>query len=220
MAKKTILKPTTNEALSDLFLSMALKEDNRQDADKAFTVFYNHYKNYLYTVVKNACKQWEMYGPDLIQAVHENTFLKVYQKAESFLMIEDIPFKRQEKNMKAWLGKIAYREMLMLLRQFKDEKEKMEYHDNLDFIENPDEEIDLQSKEEVLLAGKALKTLSERDRNILVTYLMFEDGKKKLPRNEIHRLAEMWIVHPDNLRQIKKRSMDKAKKYIETHKSK
>ena len=44
MAKTITLKPLTNEALADLFLSMALKEDNRQDAEKAFAVFYNRYK--------------------------------------------------------------------------------------------------------------------------------------------------------------------------------
>lgn len=220
MAKTITLQPLTNEALADLFLSMALKEDNRQNAEKTFAEFYNRYKNYLYTVVKNACKSWEMYGDELIQTVHENTFLTVYEKAESFIMIEDIPFKRQEKNMKSWLGRIAEREMLQLLRQFKIDKDKIEYSDDLTFLENINEEIKPQDSENFLLAEKALNTLSKRDRNILVTYLMFQDGNKKLPRNEIQRLADMWEVHPDNMRQIKKRSMTKVQKYIETYKGK
>ena len=220
MVKAVTLKPLTNEALAELFLSMALKDDNRQDAEKAFSEFYNRYKNYLYTVVNKACKAWEMYGSELIQTVHENTFLQVYEKAESFMMIESIPFERQEKNMKSWLGRIAHREELLLLRQFKDEKEKIEYRDDLTFLEDLNEEIKSQTSGDFLLAEKALKTLSERDRNIFVTYLMFEDGNKKLPSNEIQRLADMWDVLPDNLRQIKKRSMAKVKKYIEKYKSK
>jgi RNA polymerase sigma factor (sigma-70 family) len=220
MAKTITLMPLTNEALADLFLSMALKEDNRPDAEKAFAEFYNRYKNYLYTVIRNACKSWEMYGDELIQAVHQNTFLTVFEKSEDFLLIEDIPFERQEKRMKSWLGKIAHREMLQLLRQFKKDKEKIEYHDDLIFLDNSDEEIKPQKSEEFLLAEKALQTLSERDRNILVTYLMFEDGSKKLPSDEIQRLADMWDVLPDNMRQIKKRSLAKAKKYMETYKSK
>ena len=220
MAKTITLKPLTNEALADLFLSMALKEGDRQEAEKAFAEFYNRYKNYLYTVVRNACKSWIMYGDELIEEVHRNTFLTVYEKAESFLLIEDAPFERQEKRMKSWLGKIAQTEMFKLLRLLKDEKEKIEYYDDLTFLENSDEEIKPQKSEDFLLAEKALKTLSERDRNILVTYLMFEDGNKKLPSNEIQRLAEMWDVLPDNMRQIKKRSMTKAQKYIETYKSK
>jgi DNA-directed RNA polymerase specialized sigma24 family protein len=136
------------------------------------------------------------------------------------MMIENIAFERQEMRMKSWLGKIAHKEMLLLLRQFKDEKEKIEYHNDLTFLENPDEEVNPQTAEEILLAEKALRTLSERDRNILVTYLMFEEGNKQLPRTEIQRLADMWDVLPDNMRQIKKRSLAKVKQYIETYKNK
>ncbi len=220
MAKTITLKTLTNESLADLFLSMSLKEDNRQEAEKAFTIFYNLYKNYLYTVVRKACESWPMYGEELIQTVHENTFLKVYEKAEDFLIIEDIPFDRQEKRMKSWISKIARNEMFKLLRELKEEKDNIEYHENLVLFENPDEEIEAQKSEDFILAEKALNSLSERDRHILVTYLMFEEDNKKLPSSEIKRLAEMWNVLPDNLRQIKKRSLEKVRKYIETYKSK
>ena len=220
MAKTIKLKPATNEALADLFLSMAMKDDDRQEAERAFTQFYDCYKNYLFTVVKNVCQSWEAYGDELIQAVHENTFLTVYEKAESFMIIEDLPFERQELRMKAWLGKIAYREMLLLLRKFKDEKEKIDYHDDLSFLEQREEADNSQVNEEILLVEKALKTLSDRDRHILITYMMFEDGNKQLPKPEIQRLAEVWDVLPDNMRQIKKRSIAKIKQYIETSKKK
>ncbi len=218
MAKTITLKPLTSEALADLFLSMALKEDDRQEAEKAFADFYNLYKNYLYTVVRNACKSWEMYGDELVQGVHQNTFLTVYEKAESFLRIEEVPVERQEKRIKSWLGRIAEREMYKLLRELKDEK--IDYHDDLTFLENSDNEVETQKTEDFLLVEKALNTLKERDRNILITYLMYEDGNKKLPSIEIKRLAEMWDVLPDNMRQIKKRSLAKVEKYIETYKSK
>jgi predicted P-loop ATPase len=47
---------------------------------------------------------------------------------------------------------------------------------------------------------------------------MFEDGNKQLPKPEIQRLAEIWDVLPDNMRQIKKRSIAKVKQFIETTK--
>ena len=216
MAKTITLIPLTNEALAEMFLSMALKEDNRPDAEKTFSVFYNRYKNYLYTIVKKACKSWEMYGDELVEAVFENTFLTVYAKAESFMVIEDIPFERQEKRMKSWLCKIAKNEMLQLLQQFKIDKDKIEYTDDLSFLENINEEILPQATSDYMLAEKALQTLSERDRNILVTYLMFEDGNKKLPSTEIQRLSDMWNIHPDNMRQIKKRSLAKTELYIKS----
>jgi len=220
MAKTITLQPLTNEVLAELFLSMAMKEDNRPDAEKAFSVFYTQYKDYLYTIVKNACKSWEMYGDELIESVFNNTFLTVYAKAESFMVIEDIPFERQEKRMKSWLGKIAKNEMLQLLRQFKVEKDKIEYTDDLTPFLSIEEEIIPQATSDYLLAEKALQTLSERDRNILTTYLMFEDGNRNLPSIEIQRLSDMWNTHPDNLRQIKKRSLAKVKLFIETYKIK
>ena len=220
MAKTITLQPLTNEALAELFHTMAMKEDNRLDAEKAFSVFHKRYKNYLYTIVKNACKSWKMYGEELIEAVFDNTLLTVYAKAESFMVIEGIPFEHQEKRMKSWLSIIAKNEMLQLLRQFKVEKDKIEYTDDLTFFENISEEIIPQATSDYLLAEKALQTLSERDRNILITYLMFEDGNKKLPSIEIQRLSDMWNILPDNMRQIKKRSLAKVELYIKTYKNK
>ena len=220
MAKTITLQPLTNEALAELFLTMAMKEDNRLDAEKAFSVFHKCYKNYLYTIVKNACQSWKMYGEELTEAVFDNTLLTVYAKAESFMVIEGIPFEHQEKRMKSWLGIIAKNEMLQLLRQFKVDKDKIEYTDDLTSFLNIEEETEHQATSDYLLAEKALQTLSERDRNILTTYLMFEDGNRNLPSIEIQRLADMWNIHPDNMRQIKKRSLAKVELYIKTYKNK
>ena len=220
MTKAIILQPLTNEVLAELFLSMAMKEENRTEAERAFSVFYNRYKNYLYTIVNNACRSWEMYGDELIEAVFENSFLTVYAKAESFIVIEDIPFERQENRMKSWLGKIAKNEMLQLLRQFKVDKDMIDYTDDLTSFINIEEETEHQATSDYLLAEKALQTLSERDRSILTTYLMFEDGNRNLPSIEIQRLSDMWNTHPDNMRQIKKRSLAKVEMYIKTNKNK
>lgn len=220
MAKTITLQPLTNEALADLFLAMAMKEEDRQNAEKAFTEFYNRYKSFLFTVIKKACKSWEMYGDGLIETVFENTFLTVFDKAETFLKLDDIPFERQEKRMKAWLSQIAKNEMLQLLRQYRIDKDKVEFTDDLSFVERMEDETEEIISDDILLAEKALQTLNERDRNILVTYLMYEDGNKKLPSSEIQKLADMWGVLPDNMRQIKKRSLAKLEIFIKTHKNK
>jgi RNA polymerase sigma factor (sigma-70 family) len=220
MAKSITLIPLTNEALADLFLSMAMKDDDRQNAEKAFTEFYNRYKRFIYTVIKKACKPWEMYGQELIDTVFESTFLNVYEKAEIFMIVDEIPFERQERRLKSWLSQVAKNEMLQLLRQYRIDKDKIEYSDDLSFIEIIDSETEEIKSDDILLAEKALQTLSERDRNILVTYLMYENGNKKLPSIEIQKLADMWGVLPDNLRQIKKRSLAKLEIFIKTYKNK
>ncbi len=219
MAKAITLKPLTNESLADLFLSMAMKEDNPQAGEKAYNDFYYRYKNYLYTIIKKACKSWEMYGNDLVEATFENTLLTVYAKAESFIVIERIPIENQERRMKAWLGKIANNEMLKLLRDSRTEKDKVEYIEDLTFFEDIYEDIEVPKSQDILLAERALNSLSERERDILVTYLMFQDGNKQLPRDEIQKLSDIWNVHSDNLRQIKKRAMSKLEMYMKTYKN-
>lgn len=216
MAKK--LEPLTNETLADIFLSMAMKKDDMQNAEKAFTEFYNRYKSFIYTVIKKACRSWKMYGDELIETVFVNTFLTVYEKAETFMLIDNVHFERQEKRMKYWLSQVAKHEMLQLLRQYKINKDKIEYLDDLSFLERIDNETEEIKSDDILLAEKAFQTLSERDRDILVTYLMYEDGNKKLPSDEIQRLANMWGVLPDNMRQIKRRSLRKLEIYIKTYK--
>ncbi|MCK9208106.1 MAG: sigma-70 family RNA polymerase sigma factor [Salinivirgaceae bacterium] len=220
MAKTITLQPLTNEALTDLFLAMAMKEEDRQNAEKAFTELYNRYKSFLFTVIKKACKSWEMYGDELIETVFENTFLTVFDKAETFLKLDDISFERQEKRMKAWLSQIAKNEMLQLLRQYRIDKDKIVFTDDLSFIERIENETVEIISDDILLAEKALQTLNERDRNVLVTYLMYEDGNKKLPSSEIQKLADMWGILPDNMRQIKKRSLAKLEIFIKTQKNK
>jgi RNA polymerase sigma factor (sigma-70 family) len=211
------LVPLTNESLANLFLAMAMKEDDRAEAEKAFNEFYNRYKDYLDTVVRKVCSSWKMYGVELAESVFQNTFITVFEKAESFIIIDDLDFKKQETRMKAWLGKIAKNEMLILLRDMKDRKDKLEYTDDFSFgFNNIDEPI--AYSEDYLIAEKALSSLNERDRDILVTYLIYEDGNKKLPREEIQRLANLWNVLPDNLRQIRKRSFEKMKQFFETFK--
>ncbi|WP_352422966.1 sigma-70 family RNA polymerase sigma factor [Proteiniphilum sp.] len=215
MEVKSDLKTLNEIDLADLFLRMSLKEENRQDAEQAFSLLYERYKDFIYTVVKKACLPWKMYGEDLILSVHQNTFLTVYQKADQFLLIDEVVADKKEYRLKAWLAAIAKNEMYQLLREFKEYKEKMVRVDDLSFtIFSLEPEVTEEPSANLLLVEKALNTLNERDKHILITYLMYEDGNRKLPREEIQKLADMWNVHPDNMRQIKKRSLDKIKKYM------
>ena len=207
----------TNVTLADMFLAMSMKEVDRPTAEKAFNAFYYRYKDYLFSIVNKACISWKMYGEDLVKDVFQNTFLSVYQKAESFLLIDDLPIENQEKRLKAWLGRIAQNEMFQLLRE--NSKEKIDYLEDLSIFNESSEENEIIASENVLLVEKALSNLKERDRDILITYIQFEEGNKKLPRDEISRLSEYWEVLPDNMRKIKQRALLNVKEYIETYKS-
>jgi len=44
--------------------------------------------------------------------------------------------------------------------------------------------------------------------------MRFQDGKKKLPPEELERLATLYDTTSDNLRQIKSRALKKVKDFI------
>ena len=75
-----------------------------------------------------------------------------------------LPFERQEKRMKAWLSQIAKNEMLQLLRQYRIDKDKVEFTDDLSFVERMEDETEEIISDDILLAEKALQTLNERER--------------------------------------------------------
>ena len=68
------------------------------------------------------------------------------------------------------------------------------------------------------LIKEALAELTDKDRDILLTYLDNDIGDgKHLPTSIIKELTTKYGVTSAALRQIKKRSIDKVKSYIEKH---
>jgi RNA polymerase sigma factor (sigma-70 family) len=206
-----------HEKLENLFLMMAMKDDDRKKAELAFNEFYSRFSKYLYAIIKKATIPfYPTYGDELCDGVFQNTLLTIYEKADKFISIDEINDKSKEKRIKAWLGKIAQTEMYILLRELRPEKDKICY--NTDYINESDildtiEDPKLPSFERKLL-DSALSYLKERDRAILLTFYQYEEIGKKMPTNAIEELCEYFNTTPENLRQIKKRSFEKIKKHI------
>jgi len=64
------------------------------------------------------------------------------------------------------------------------------------------------------LLDAALNLLSERDREILLTYFMYQEENKHLPDDVLEELSLRYSTTSANIRQIKKRALDKIKAYI------
>jgi RNA polymerase sigma factor (sigma-70 family) len=208
--KETIkLHPYKDDPLTDLIFAMAMREEDEKNASEAFTEFYKRFKNYVYTIAYRACQHWKQYGEEeLTNALLNNTFLTFYLKSGNFYdKIDQLPLERQEARVKALLGRISQRELLALTKEKRD--------DNIDFVDVlEDQEVDNSTYEESAdfqLMEKALDSISEKKRDILVTYTLYGGCGKKLPDEDIERLANTWEVHPDSLRQIKKRALDEIK---------
>ena len=66
---------------------------------------------------------------------------------------------------------------------------------------------------------EALDTLSEKERDVLIVwaeYYRFGNKYQRLPDDISSSLAGRWNTTPENVRQIRKRAIDKIKKHVET----
>lgn len=59
-----------------------------------------------------------------------------------------------------------------------------------------------------------LQTLSEKERDVLLTYMMYQDGNKHLPDEVTKLLCERYGTTSVNLRKIKQRTLEKVKTHI------
>ncbi|NOQ76045.1 MAG: hypothetical protein GQ574_28825 [Crocinitomix sp.] len=214
MAKTIELNPLKAEALPDLFLQISMRAEDQQSAEKALAEIQRRYQNFLYTIIRRACSSWKQYGEDLIISTYSNTLLALYLKADKFIEIDDLDESNQERRFKGWLAKVAQTELLMLLRELRNDN--IEYIEDDSFLSIEDKKNEELPSQNILLIEDALKTLKERDRDILVTYMMFQDGRKQLPKEEMERLTEIWETTPDNARQIRRRAFMKVESFVKT----
>lgn len=56
--------------------------------------------------------------------------------------------------------------------------------------------------------------LSEKDQEILLTYMMYQDGNKHLPDEVLKELCDKYETTSVNLRKIKERALQKVKTFI------
>ena len=74
-----------------------------------------------------------------------------------------------------------------------------------------DEEVVLPEKE---ILNAALDSLTERERHILMTYMLYSDGRKHLPNDVLQGLMEQYETTADNVKHIKSRALAKIKAHI------
>ena len=169
-------------------------------------------------VSKNCPKGSAYYDQSLIKATVHNTFHNAYFRAETFKIEGEMEEANLELRVKAWLSQIAKNEMRQLL------KATIPYLNNNKFTKDdtstePTElpsylQEDKPTSLERDLIDRALATLPEREKHVLLTYMRFQDGNKKLPREELERLATLYDTTSDYLRQIKSRALKKVKDFI------
>ncbi|MBK8427616.1 MAG: sigma-70 family RNA polymerase sigma factor [Lewinellaceae bacterium] len=213
----------TSETSTELLAYMALyRDDEPQEAQEAFNVFYHRYCHFLTAVVaKNCPKGSAYYDNSLVETTVHNTFYKAYLRAETFKPNVEEDGAKVEHRVKAWLSGIAKNELWQLLKitiPYLNNHKLTDDFESSDPLELPaylqeDEPTSLERD----LIDRALASLPEREKDVLLTYTRFDDGRKQLPKEEIERLATLFDTTSDYLRQIRLRAFKKVKDFIKAN---
>ena len=194
----------------DLLVLMSFQKENKKEAEYAFQVFYDKYTNFLWSLCYSICtkRKGVSEGKELAKDVFNNTMMSIYESSHTY--------DSQKSKVKTWMSRIAKNEMCDLE---KGESLFTPLNKDIYYVLDNDgeEDIDFVSPEKKDL-DKALDTLSEKEKDVLLTYMLYSDGKKHLPDEIIRELCQRYCTLPATLRQIKKRSLEKVKNYLTSNK--
>lgn len=204
--------------LEETLLTFSYKEENEQEAHKAFTKFYHEYSRYIYKVIIEAKKSAPYFYDDIVDIVAENTFLTIYDNPLDFIIEENDTDQVVDKKLKGYLAVIAKNELKGLLNKGYCLQEHDLILDNEEIFFDPPE-IQLPADNEISVFQKILQevllTFSERDRLILLSiYDCHQEGKKR-PKETMKWLAEVHNTSDMNIRKIKSRCDKKIIEHFE-----
>lgn len=203
------LKVRPGEKLTDFELLTAIssKASSPLNSVEAFNEFYLRYYDYVWKCSYFACEG----SPDrngLAKDIFQNTFIKVKLKASLY---------KKDVGVKGWLGTIVRNEFIDIFRS-KINVNKVVEIDGLSeeilVYENENNEISNLNR---LQLESALAQLSERDRDVILTYFRYHDPlspMQHLPENEIKYLTNKYNTTSTNLRKIKQRALKKLESIL------
>lgn len=199
---------------------MALANGDRADgaAREAFGAFFERHAGWLQALVKarqlGRIVDWDEGVKDVVQI----TFKRAFRGASGFELdrLAGCDSERARRRVRAWLGGIANRVVVDLLRAQApllelDEERDADPETPLDVLLGPDEEGPL------IQALKAeLEKLPPREREILAVDVQHKlgAGGQHLPAGVARALAEKWNTTPENIRQIRRRTLQKLKEAL------
>lgn len=199
---------TTLYTDEDLFFLMSLKDEDEAEAQEAFRIFYEKNKRLLWYLCYSVCNKLDISNvEELAKCVFNNTMTSIY---------EHPTYDAGKSKLTTWMSRIAYHETLDLIADFKinDTKKNVPLNEKIaEAIPEVEEFSDIETPEKKLLS-EALNQLHDRDREILLTCMMYKEMNKHIPDEILLELSNKYSTTNVNIRQIRKRALDKVKAYI------
>lgn len=182
--------------------------------------FFHKYKGYIYKIAIQRCLSFHD-SQDMATDITQQAFINAFRKIKDFDLSKEKDQSKHEVIIKAWLGTIANncfnkeyakRKDQVYLDDLKSKPEEGEY----DMFESlyGDEPIEVPNEFRSKLR-EAMKCLTDIQRHVIEVYAnegCIDDDSKKLSKEALNFLCKTHDTSSDNIRQIKKRALDKIKK--------
>lgn len=206
-------KTIQSEEDEDLLGWMAMRQEAPEEARAACEEFFQRHLDYLEGVVGRAHRS--DLGDAGVEDIVMETFRRVLEYASTYTPCGAMGVTGRRHNVLAWLGAIAKN---VANDYFRDANTRLLHFDDWDDLEPSitSTEPHAPSEEERLIES-ALATLTERERTVLRVTMQFYDPTvlhQRLPNGVAADLANVFNTTPVNIRQIRKRALDKVRDHF------
>lgn len=194
---------------------MSMQTDDPSNAEEAWEEFFYRHRAYVLGV----CRRFRNVLGDGVEDLAQETLIRVYRKAHTFKPLENANPDHERAHVRAWLGRIANRLCLSALRRTQPVDpvdEGLSDTSEPSLVGDDSSPSPLVAQRRTLIR-EALRTLTERERDILVaSFAWYEPGAgcHRMPSEELAALMERFQTTAVNIRQIRARTLDKVRQYI------
>jgi RNA polymerase sigma factor (sigma-70 family) len=205
------------ESDADLLLYMSMAADDSAAATAAWEEFYRRHVDYLYAVSLRA------FGPLLggepgVADLVADTLKRAYERAGTFNDGGIADHEKLRRRTRAWLGRIAQRLAMTALRdQARLPVRSIEPEQWQQIAEEPEDTGNHTNEDQRAALKQALSDLSEKEQLVLrVTFQWYRMNSEhqRLPEHVCAELAASLQTTPENLRQIRRRALQKLTKVL------
>ena len=189
-----------------LFELIASKNDNLEMAQKAYEVIYDRYATLTWNLCNSACRSFIVVDlPAFIDEVFSQTMIAIYEYPT---------YKPCKGKVTTWISRIAQNKAKDLIKDWPRPCDMLDDSRSFSYlVECDDLEDQISPKQQQL--NQALAKISEKEKDIIFAYMMYQDGNKHLPDEILNELRLRYNTTSENIRQIKKRAMFKLGTYIQ-----
>lgn len=209
--------PCDDMADFDLIRRMADQRSDFAGAKEAWEQFYlRHHRVLIYICMSD---HGYLLGQDDVKDVVQDTFLKVFSRAETFNYQESCQADIQERKCRAWLAAIAEN---IVRDRFRGQPEiSIVDETEVERIESPGQgttdETEIPEPERLKLLKSGFACLSEIEQTVLratMSWWQPDQQHQRMPNAAMQELSRQIDKSPENIRKIRSRAIDKLEKYV------